>query len=50
MNLLNAPHAVAIRDGSETKRVRARDLVKDDVVIFSTGDQICADARCLKER
>lgn len=47
MNLLNAPHAVAIRDGSET-RVRARDLVKDDVVIFSAGDQICADARVLE--
>ena len=47
MNLLNAPHAVAIRDGSET-RVRARDLVKDDVVIFSSGDQICADARVLE--
>lgn len=44
MNLLNAPHAIAVRDGQKIK-LRAEELVKDDLVIFSAGDQICADAR-----
>ena len=47
MNLLNAPHAVVIRDGGRY-RIKSDDLVKDDVVIFSAGDQICADARVLE--
>ncbi len=46
MSLLNAPHAVVIRDG-ERIRVRSEQLVQDDIVVFSAGDQICADARVL---
>lgn len=47
MNLLNAPHAVVIRDGKQLQ-VRSEELVKDDSVIFSSGNQICADARVLE--
>ncbi|HCD81290.1 MAG TPA: ATPase P, partial [Ruminococcaceae bacterium] len=47
MNLLNAPHAVAIRDGQRIK-LRSEELVKDDIVIFYSGNQICADAKVLK--
>ena len=46
MSLLNAPHALAVRGGVQ-RRVAAEELVKDDVVILSAGDQICADARVL---
>ncbi len=47
MSLLNAPHAVVLRDG-EKQKIRSEELVKDDVVCFSAGDQICADARVLE--
>lgn len=47
MSLLNAPHAVALRDGVRVK-LRSEDLVCRDAVIFSAGDQICADARVLE--
>lgn len=43
MSLLNAPHAIALRDGTE-KKVMADELVRDDVILLSAGDQICADA------
>ena len=43
MSLLNAPHALAVRDGIEQK-LDADELVQDDVIILSAGDQICADA------
>lgn len=43
MSLLNAPHCTALRDGKEV-RLPAEELVKDDVVLLSAGDQICADA------
>lgn len=46
MSLLNAPHATVIRDG-RPQRVRSEALVRDDVVLFSAGAQICADARVL---
>lgn len=46
MNLLNAPHALVIRDGQRLK-VRSEELVAGDTVIFSAGDQICADARVI---
>lgn len=49
MSLLNAPHAVVIR-GGERKKVPSSALVRDDIVIFSPGDQICADARVLEGR
>ena len=49
MSLLNAPHAIVIRNG-ERKKVPSSALVRDDVVIFSSGDQVCADARVLDGR
>ena len=46
MNMLNAPHAVAVRDGRQI-RIPSEELVQDDVVLLSAGDQICADAKVL---
>ena len=46
MNLLNAPHTVVVRDGVRQK-IAAEELVRDDVVILSAGDQIPADAMVL---
>ena len=43
MSLLNAPHCNALRDGKEV-RLPAEELVKDDVILLTSGDQICADA------
>ncbi len=43
LTMLNAPKAIAVRDGKE-KVVKAEDLVLDDIVIFKAGDQVCADA------
>ncbi len=44
LNMLNAPHARVVREGQVTS-VESEDLVLDDIVIFSAGNQICADAR-----
>lgn len=43
MSLLNAPHADVIRNGS-VKQISTEELVKDDVILFTAGKQICADA------
>ena len=43
MNLLNASHTTAIRDGKEVK-VASEELVQGDLVIFRAGDQIPVDA------
>ena len=43
LTVLNAPKARVIRDGKE-KTVPAEQLVLDDVVLFSAGNQIPADA------
>ena len=43
MNLLNASHTTAIRDGKEVK-VASEELVQGDLVIFRAADQILADA------
>ena len=43
MNMLNAPHSVVVRAGKQS-RIDSEALVKDDVVILSGGNQICADA------
>lgn len=43
MNLLNAPHAIVVRDGVKQK-VETAALVQDDEVILEAGNQICADA------
>lgn len=46
LNMLNAPYAIVIRNGKEQK-VITKELVKDDIVIFKAGDQICADAEII---
>ncbi len=43
LTMLHAPSAQVVRDG-KISRVNAENLVVDDIVIFATGDQICADA------
>ena len=43
LNMLNAPHTKAIRDGREVM-IDSDELVKDDIVIFEAGNQIPADA------
>ena len=47
LNLLTAPRGTVIRDGRE-QSVESSLLVRDDVVIFHTGDQIYADAVVLE--
>ena len=42
MSILNAPYSSVIRDGKQIE-IESSKLVKDDVVIFKSGDQICAD-------
>jgi len=46
LNLLNAPHGTVIREG-ETLELDTALLVRDDVVVFRSGDQIYADAEVL---
>lgn len=43
MNLLNAPQSHVYRDG-KLITVPSTELVKDDIVVFSAGSQVCADA------
>lgn len=43
LTMLNAPHAMVIRDGKKSQ-INAEDLVVDDMVIFEAGNQVCADA------
>ncbi len=44
LSILNAPHAVVIRDGKR-QEIPADQLVLDDIVEFSAGSQIPADAK-----
>ncbi|MCR5704027.1 MAG: cation-translocating P-type ATPase [Eubacterium sp.] len=46
LSILNAPHSVVIRNGKK-KKIDAEKLVRDDIVIFSAGNQIPADATIL---
>ncbi len=43
LTLMSQPRAAVMRNGEEVT-IRTEKLVKDDVVIFSAGNQICADA------
>ena len=43
LNILQSPKAAVVRDGMEST-VPTVELVRDDVVRFSSGEQICADA------
>ena len=40
--ILNAPHARAVRDGVEAQ-IELSDIVADDLLVLSTGDQVPAD-------
>lgn len=44
LNVMNATHVMAIRDGKECE-VALEDLVVQDIVLLKTGDQIPADAK-----
>lgn len=46
LNILQSPRATVIRDG-ESRSVSVNELVRDDVVEFTAGDQICADAEVI---
>ena len=43
LNLLTAPRGIAVRDGKELT-VATADMVRDDIVILKSGDQVYADA------
>ena len=43
LNMLNAPHASVVR-GVKESVVDSEELVLDDIVLFKSGNQICADA------
>ena len=43
MNMLHTPYVNVIRNGQRT-RISSEELVIDDIVMFSAGNQICADA------
>lgn len=43
LTMLHAPTATVIREGKE-KEIKIEQLVLDDIVLFKSGDQICADA------
>ena len=43
LSLLNAPRGVVVRDG-ERREIATSEVVRDDIVVFSSGDQIYADA------
>lgn len=46
LTVLNSPKAVAVRVGKEME-LPVEDLVLDDIVIFTAGNQICADAEVM---
>lgn len=43
MNLINAPHSIVVRNGIQ-EQIISEQLVRDDIVLLSAGNQICADA------
>ncbi len=43
LTVLSAPKALVVRDGAVSE-IASELLVRDDIVIFRAGDQICADA------
>lgn len=47
LSVLNTPKAIVVREGEE-RIVPVEELVLDDVVVFSAGNQICADAIVLE--
>ncbi len=47
LSILNAPHSTVIRNGRQME-IDAEELVQDDIVVFSAGNQIPADAVVLR--
>ena len=47
LTMLNAPRARVVREGKQ-EEIPAEELVLDDIVLFRSGDQICADAVVLE--
>ena len=43
LHILSAPQCAVVREGRE-RRVDVSALVRDDIVIFTSGEQVCADA------
>lgn len=46
LTMLNSPTATIIREG-KSKEILIQDLVLNDIVLFKSGDQICADAKVI---
>ncbi|MCD8338071.1 MAG: cation-translocating P-type ATPase [Lachnospiraceae bacterium] len=46
LNMLGSPKATVIREG-KAQTVTSEELVRDDIVVFHAGDQVCADAEVL---
>lgn len=46
MNMLHTPYANVVRNGKRIK-IPTEELVIDDIVVFSAGNQICADAEVI---
>jgi len=44
---MTAPTALVLRDGKEIQ-IQARDIVPGDILLFSTGDKVAADARIIE--
>ncbi len=49
LTMLNAPTATVVREGKE-KEIPIENLVLNDLVLFKSGDQICADAEVIEGR
>lgn len=47
LSILNRPSIHVIRDGKE-QTIPVEDVVKDDIMILKSGDQICNDARIIE--
>ena len=47
MKMLHAPHSIVVREHKQT-RISSEELVKDDVVLLASGNQICADAQVIQ--
>ncbi|MDO4617162.1 MAG: cation-translocating P-type ATPase [Lachnospiraceae bacterium] len=47
LSVLHAPHAMVVRN-SKARSIAAADLVLDDIVIFGSGNQVCADAQVIQ--
>ena len=48
LSVLNAPKTTVVRDGKE-QVIPVEELVLDDIVVFTAGNQISADAYVLRE-